>query len=94
MSSKNKLKIKLFDKEYTFVVDNKERAHNVSEYVNSLINDLSTDMSGQPPQTIAIVAALNIANDYFIEKENCDKAFEEATERINRLNVLLEGISD
>lgn len=94
MSSKTKLKIKLFDKEYTFVVDNEERARNVSEYVNSLMNDLSIDMSGQPPQTIAIVAALNIANDYFIEKENSDNSYKEAAERLNRLNLLLEGISD
>ncbi len=93
MSSNKKLKIKIFDKEYTLVVDNEDRARNVSEYVNSLLNDLNTDMNGQPPQTIAIVAALNIANDYFIEKETADKTYEEATERLNKLNLLLEDIS-
>jgi cell division protein ZapA len=93
MSSTNKLKIKIFDREYSLVVDNEERARNVSEYVNSLMNDLSVDMNGQPPQTIAIVAALNIANDYFIEKENSDKAYKEAIDRLNKLNLLLEDIS-
>ncbi len=93
MSSNQKLKIKIFDKEYSLVVDNEERARNVSEYVNSLMNDLSVDMNGQPPQTIAIVAALNIANDFFIEQENAEKTFAEATERLNKLNLLLEDIS-
>lgn len=93
MSSNTKLKLKIFDKEYSLVVDNEERAKNVSEYVNSLMNDLKVDMNGQPPQTIAIVAALNIANDLFIEKENVAKDFQIATEKINTLNQLLEDIS-
>lgn len=93
MYSNKKLKIKIFDREYSLVVDNEERARNVSEYVNSLMNDLNVDMNGQPPHTIAIVAALNIANDYFLEKENSAKDLQEATERLNKLNLLLEDIS-
>lgn len=93
MSSNQKLKFKIFDKEYSLVVDNEERARYVSEYVNSLMNDLTIDMKGQPPQTIAIIAALNIANDYFIEQENAEKTYAEATERLNKLNLILEDIS-
>lgn len=93
MSLNKNLKIKIFDREYSLVVDNEDRARKVSEYVNSLINDLSVDMNGQPSHTIAIVAALNIANDYFIEKETSEKDIAEATERLNRLNLLFEDIS-
>ncbi|MCX8057722.1 MAG: cell division protein ZapA [Ignavibacteria bacterium] len=94
MSSNKKLKIKIFDKEFTLVVEDEERAKDVSAYVNSLMNDLSTDMMGQPPQTIATVAALNIANDLYIEKDLANKTYQEATERLNKLNLLLEGISE
>lgn len=94
MSSQKKLKIKIFDKEYSLVVENEERALAVSEYVNSLMNDLQNDMSNQPPQTIAVVASLNIANDLFIEKEVTSQTFEEAIERLKKINTLLEDISN
>lgn len=94
MSSQKKLKIKIFDKEYSLVVENEKRALAVSEYVNSLMNDLQNDMINQPPQTIAVVASLNIANDLFIEKEVTSQTFEDAFERLKKINTLLEDISN
>lgn len=94
MSSQKKLKIKIFDKEYSLVVENEKRALAVSEYVNLLMNDLQNDMINQPPQTIAVVASLNIANDLFIEKEVTSQTFEDAFERLKKINTLLEDISN
>ncbi len=94
MPSNKKLKIKIFDREYTLQVENEERAKKVSDYVNSLMNDLNVDMEGHPPHTIAIVAALNIATELFEEKEQFEEIYKNAIERIGKLNLLLEGISE
>lgn len=93
MSNQKKLKIKIFDKEYSLLVENEERAKDLGDYVNTLMNDLREDMSDQPSQTVAILASLNIANDLFAEKESFNKSIDKATERINKLNLLLEDIS-
>ncbi|MBU2447419.1 MAG: cell division protein ZapA [Bacteroidetes bacterium] len=93
MSNQKKLKIKIFDKEYSLLVENEERAKDLGDYVNTLMNDLREDMSDQPSQTVAVLASLNIANDLFAEKESFNKSIDKATERINKLNLLLEDIS-
>ncbi len=93
MSNQKKLKIKIFDKEYSLLVENEERAKDLGDYVNTLINDLREDMSDQPSQTVAVLASLNIANDLFAEKDSFNKTIDQATDRINKLNLLLEDIS-
>jgi cell division protein ZapA len=93
MSNQKKLKIKIFDKEYSLLVENEERAKDLGEYVNTLMNDLREDMSDQPTQTVAVLASLNIANDLFAEKESFNKTLDKSIERINKLNLLLEDIS-
>ncbi|MBM4174768.1 MAG: cell division protein ZapA [Ignavibacteria bacterium] len=93
MSNQKKLKIKIFDKEYSLLVENEERAKDLGDYVNTLMNDLREDMSDQPTQTVAVLASLNIANDLFAEKDSYNKSIDKANERINKLNLLLEDIS-
>ncbi len=93
MSSQKKLKIKIFDKEYSLLVENEDRAKELGDYVNTLMNDLREDMSDQPTQTVAVLASLNIANDLFTEKDQSNKIIANATERVKKLNLLLEDIT-
>ena len=68
MTDKKKLKIKIFDKEYSLLVENEEIAKELAIYVNKVMEETKDELPDQPSQTISLIACLNIAYDLFIEK--------------------------
>ena len=68
MTDKKKLKVKIFDKEYSLLVDNQDIAAELAQYVNDVMEETRNELNDQPKDTIAIIAALNIAYDLFMER--------------------------
>ncbi len=90
MSDKKKLKVKIFDKEFSLLVENEEIAADLAKYVNKIMDDTSEELKGQPTETIAIIAALNIAYDLSIEKNKFKEFSIQATDRIKKVKLLLD----
>ena len=70
---KNLIRVEILGREYTVKSDEgEERVKDIADYVNRKIKEVSE--SGQTVSTLnlAILAALNIANDYFkaVEDQN------------------------
>jgi len=74
MADKKKLKVKIFDTEYSLLVENEDIAKELAIYVNKVMEETKEELPDQPAQTIAIIACLNIAYDLFLEK-NKDREF-------------------
>lgn len=91
MTNKKKLKLTLFDKEYSLLVENEEIAAELANYVNKVMDETKAGMPDQPAQTIAIIAALNIAYDLFTEKNKYREFSIQATDRIKRMKLLLNN---
>jgi cell division protein ZapA (FtsZ GTPase activity inhibitor) len=89
MSEKKKLKIKIFDKEYSLLVENEEIAKELAIYVNKVMEETKEELPDQPAQTIAIIACLNIAYDFFLEKNKSREFLIQASDKIKRLKLLL-----
>lgn len=81
------IKVRIFNIEYTLRVEDEELAQRAVEYVNSLMNHLHDKMPEQSLLTIAILTALNIAEELFREREN--KRYAE-----NEIKNLLKSISE
>ncbi len=97
MTEKEKLKIKIFDKEYSLLVENQGVAKELANYVNDVMDDTRRELQDQSTETIAVIAALNIAYDLFIEKNNSREFSIQATDRIKKIKLLLnesENISN
>jgi cell division protein ZapA len=90
MPDKKKLKVKIFDKEFSLLVENEEIAADLAKYVNKIMDDTSEELKGQPTETIAIIAALNIAYDLSIEKNKFKEFSIQATDRIKKVKLLLD----
>ncbi len=90
MSEKKKLKVKIFDKEFSLLVENEEIAADLAKYVNKIMDDTSEELKGQPTETIAIIAALNIAYDLSMEKNKFKEFSIQATDRIKKVKLLLD----
>jgi len=89
MGEKKKLKVKIFDKEYSLLVENQEVAAELAEYVNNIMEETKEELPDQPKDTIAIIAALNIAYDLFIEKNRFREFSIQATDKVKRIKLLL-----
>jgi cell division protein ZapA (FtsZ GTPase activity inhibitor) len=89
MTEKKKLKIKIFDKEYSLLVENEEIAKELAIYVNKVMEETKEELPEQPVQTIAIIACLNIAYDLFLEKNKNKELLIQASDKIKKLKLLL-----
>ena len=90
MSEKKKLKVKIFDKEFSLLVENQEIATELANYVNKIMDETKQELKDQPTETIAIIAALNIAYDLSVEKNKFKEFSIQATDKIKRIKLLLE----
>ena len=89
MSEKKKLKVKIFDKEYSLLVDNQEIAAELASYVNNVMEETKDELPDQPTETVAIIAALNIAYDLFVEKNKFREFSIQATDKVKKIKLLL-----
>jgi cell division protein ZapA (FtsZ GTPase activity inhibitor) len=89
MTDKKKLKLKIFDKEYSLLVENEEVAKELAIYVNKVMEETKEELPDQPAQTIAIIACLNIAYDLFLEKNNNREFLIQAGDKIKKIKLLI-----
>jgi cell division protein ZapA len=89
MNDKKKLKVKIFDKEYSLLVENQDIAAELAEYVNSMMEETKDELPDQPKDTIAIIAALHIAYDLFVEKNKFREFSIQATDKIKKIKLLM-----
>lgn len=90
MMNKKKLKLKIFDKEYSLLVDNEEIANELAGYINKVMTATKEELPDQSIQTIAIIASLNIAYDLFTEKTKSREFSAQALDKIKRIKLLAE----
>ena len=89
MTEKKKLKIKIFDKEYSLLVENEEIAKELAVYVNKVMEETKDELPDQPVQTIAIIACLNIAFDLFLEKNKNREFLIQASDKVKKIKLLI-----
>jgi len=64
------IRIKIFNNHYTLKGDDIELVEKSAQHVDSLMHKIQNDIPNQSDFTIAIVSALNIAENYYKEKNN------------------------
>ncbi len=90
MTEKKKLKVKIFDREFSLLVENQEIAAELAKYVNKIMDETKAELKDQTNETIAIISALNIAYDLSIEKNKFREFSIQATNKIKKIKLLLE----
>ena len=89
MTEKKKLKVNIFDKDYSLLVENEDLATDLAKYVNNMMNETRDEMPSQSTETVAVIAALNIAYDLFIEKNKFREFSIQATDKVKKIKLLL-----
>ncbi len=86
LSEPKTIKVKIFNTEYTLKVEDENLAYKVVEYVDRMMNELHSRLPDQPTLTIAVLTALNIAEELF--RERVDRGYIES-----EIEDLLRGLS-
>jgi cell division protein ZapA len=83
-----RIKVDIFGNEYSLVADNNEEyLREVAKYVDKKMRNMDKNQSFKASTKVAILAALNIADELFQEradKEKIIKRLNEKTEKMNR----------
>ncbi len=93
------IKVKIFNSEYNLVGENPAEVEKIANYVDNTMHKISYQSPYTSVEFIAIVSAINIAENYFKEKESkraLEKEFtsllNDFSARIDDLNQQLENI--
>lgn len=93
MESKD-IRIKIFNNHYTLKGDDIELVEKSAQYVDSLMNKVQNDIPNQSDITIAIVSALNIAENYYKEKNNNFVLDQNYKSLLNNVNSQIKEMND
>jgi len=92
---KNLFRVEILGREYTIRSDQgEERVRNIAEYVNQKIKEVSEATKTVSTLNLAILAAMNIANDYFEVLEGQKNLARAIESKSNRLIELIRSKID
>ncbi len=83
---KKTVKINIYGMEYPVKAgEDVEYVKSVAKYVDGVISEIDKSMTKKSPLTIAVMAALNIADELFREREEKNKIQNKANQDASRL---------
>ena len=93
MESKD-IRIRIFNNHYTLKGDDIELVEKSAQYVDTLMNKIQNDIPNESDITVAIVSALNIAENYYREKNNNFVLDQNYKSLLNGLNSQIKDINE
>ena len=85
--SPEQLKVNIFGNEYSLVSDNNEEyLKEVAEYVDSNMRKIDRNQSFKASTKLAILAALNIADELFQERAHKKKIIERLSKKTEKMS--------
>lgn len=89
------VKIEVFGQEYSIKSDDGDEDHvkRIAQYINEKIKDILSNTDVTTRFNVAILAALNIAHDYFSLKEDHEKLIEAIEGRSKKLIQYIDSQS-
>jgi cell division protein ZapA len=93
MSQKD-IRVKIFNSEYNLQGENQEKVERISDYLDGIMNRINSESPNQSEETIAVVSALNIAEEYFKEKDIRSEIEKDYSGILEELSTKAKSISD
>ncbi|MDQ3020281.1 MAG: cell division protein ZapA [Bacteroidota bacterium] len=88
------IRVKIFNSEYNLQGENAEKVERISDYVDGIMNRINNESPNQSEETIAVVSALNVAEEYFKEKDLKIDLEKDFTSLLNEFETKVKSISE
>ncbi|HUL44406.1 MAG TPA: cell division protein ZapA [Bacteroidota bacterium] len=84
------IKVKIFGSEYPLRGESEELTKKVATYVDQMITTIHDKIPEQPPLTVAVLSALNIAEELFKEREKTRSTEALLGSEVGKINEYLD----
>ena len=90
------IRVNIFGSEYTLISDNNEKyVQEIAQYIDKKMREIDRTQSLKSSAKVAILAALNIADELFQERIYREKLVEQMNEEAKKINhSLADAIKD
>jgi len=95
--NQKEIRVKIFNSEYNLQGENAEKVERISDYLDGIMNRINSESPNQSEETIAVVSALNIAEEYFKEKDykiDLEKDYTGLLDEISTKVASISGLID
>ncbi|MEP7146210.1 MAG: cell division protein ZapA [bacterium] len=92
--NQKEIRVKIFNSEYNLQGENAEKVERISDYLDGIMNRINNESPNQSEETIAVVSALNIAEEYFKEKDYKIDMEKDYSNLLDELNTKVRSISE
>ena len=92
--NQKEIRVKIFNSEYNLQGENAEKVERISDYLDGIMNRINSESPNQSEETIAVVSALNIAEEYFKEKDYKIDLEKDYTGLLDEISTKVTSISE
>lgn len=92
--SQKEIRVKIFNSEYNLQGENAEKVERISDYLDGIMNRINNESPNQSEETIAVVSALNVAEEYFREKDTKTEIERDYTNLLEEFGGKIKSISE
>ena len=85
------IRVKIFGSEYPLRGEDEQLTKRIAEHVDTMLNSIHERIPEQPPLTVAVLAALNITEEYMKEQNSRQQALSRVDEEIIKLSNYLDN---
>jgi cell division protein ZapA len=85
------IRVRIFGSEYPLRGEDEQLTKKIAEHVDTMLNSIHERIPEQPPLTVAVLAALNITEEYMKEQNNRQEALSRVEEEITKLSNYLDN---
>ena len=85
------IRVKIFGSEYPLRGEDEQLTKRIAEHVDTMLNSIHERIPEQPPLTVAVLAALNITEEYMKEQNSRQQALSTVEEEITKLSNYLDN---
>jgi cell division protein ZapA len=85
------VRLRIYGQEYPLRVDNEELTTESARRLDKMMTDLHTQIPDQPPVTLAVLSALNLAEDLSHEQEDKRQILSKVEQEVRSIADLLDG---
>ena len=84
------VRVTIFGSEYPLRGETEDMTRSIAQYVDEMIRAIHAKIPDQPPLTIAVLSALNIAEDLFKERERNEQQVDLISQELIKIAGSLE----
>ena len=90
-NERKSIRVKIFGSEYPLRGESEEFTRKVASHVDDMINTIHNKIPEQPTLTVAVLSALNVAEDLFKEREQGTIVKQRVEAEITRMSAYLDN---